>query len=144
MMMGDGMKETLERWLDAWDEHDLDAVAALFAADAVFESWSGARVVGRERIREAWRTWFTAEPPFRFERESLLVDEAAGEAVFAWRYEGPPLGDPAGTQLELRRGIDLIRFSDGLITEKITYTKTVLERDGDRIELRPWPGRQRR
>ena len=143
-MKGDGMREALERWLDAWDRHDLDGVAALFADEAVFESWAGVRIVGRERIREAWRAWFAAEPPFRFERESLLVDEAAGEALYAWRYEGPPLGGPAGTRLERRRGIDLIRFRDGFITEKITYTKTVLERDGDRIELRPGTGRTRR
>ncbi|MDD3642466.1 MAG: nuclear transport factor 2 family protein, partial [Candidatus Krumholzibacteria bacterium] len=60
-MTGRGtMAETLERWLRAWDERDLDGVMALFAGDAVFESWSGARVAGRDRIRAAWEGWFAA------------------------------------------------------------------------------------
>lgn len=143
MTAREGMAAALEAWLRAWDERDLDGVMALFAEDAVFESWSGARVEGRERIRSAWREWFAAEPPFRFEREALLIDEVAGEAAFAWRYAGPPLGEARGERAERRRGIDLIRFRDGLIIEKTTYSKTVLERDGGRIVLRPGPGRGR-
>lgn len=135
--------EALERWLRAWDEGDLDGVVALFAEDAVFESWSGARLVGRDAIREAWRDWFGAEPPPRFEREALVVDPSGTEAAFAWRYEGPPLGEAGGERVERRRGIDLIRLENGMITEKTTYTKTVLERDGGRIALRPAPRRGR-
>jgi ketosteroid isomerase-like protein len=133
------MAAVLERWLACWDRRDLEGVMALFAPEAVFESWSGVRIAGRERIREAWRGWFASEPGFRFEREDLLIDEEAGEAVFAWLYVGPPLGEAEGERIERRRGIDLIRFRDGLITEKTTYTKTVLERDGGRIFLRPTP-----
>jgi steroid delta-isomerase-like uncharacterized protein len=135
----DDMGSALEQWLIAWDEHDLDGVMALFAEDAIFESWSGSRIAGRERIRAAWHDWFAAEPPFRFEREALLIDERAGEAVYAWRYEGPALDEAQGARIERRRGIDLIRFEDGLIAEKTTYTKTVLERDGGRVTLRPVP-----
>jgi ketosteroid isomerase-like protein len=137
------MASALEQWLIAWDEHDLDGVMALFAEDAVFESWSGSRIAGRERIRAAWRDWFDARPPFRFEREALIIDEGAGEAVYAWRYEGPALDGARGARLEKRRGIDLIRFEGGLIKEKTTYTKTVLERDGGRVTLRPGPARGR-
>lgn len=141
----------LERWLRAWDEHDLETVIDLFHADAVFETWTGLRIRGKERIHTAWKDWFAAGG-FHFEREDLLIDEAAQAAVFVWRYEGPPLegggrdacGGGAGGVVtggegdsERRRGVDLIRFRDGAIVEKIAYSKTFIEHCGVRLLLRP-------
>ena len=34
--------------------HDLDKVLALFSDEAVFETWTGIRIEGRENIRKAW------------------------------------------------------------------------------------------
>ena len=41
-------------------------------------------------------------------------------------YEGQP---------ETRRGVDALTFRDGLIIEKLTYSKTTLEIDGQRVGL---------
>ena len=131
-MTRDEIAQTIEKWLAAWDRHDLSEVIALFSEDAVFETWTGMRVEGRENIRKAWDDWFEVGG-FRFVSEDVVIDEDRQTVVFAWIYEGP--AKYFGGKMEKRRGIDLIRFENGLITTKITYTKTSLEVEGRRITL---------
>lgn len=131
-MTREEISSTLEGWLEAWNRHDLDEVLALFSDDAVFETWTGIRIVGRENMRKAWEEWFEAGG-FRFVSEDIVIDEYRQIAVFPWIYEGP--ARCFGGKKEKRRGIDLIVFEDGLITGKITYTKTSIEVEGRRITL---------
>jgi hypothetical protein len=126
------IESTMERWLDAWDRHDLEGVADLFEKNAVFETWTGLKIEGRDNIRKAWEKWFDAGG-FRFISEEMVIDELNQIVVFPWLYEGP--AKCFGGKTEKRRGIDLIRFENGLITEKVTYTKTTLEVEGRRITL---------
>lgn len=126
------IRTKMEKWLVAWNRHDLDEVVALFSETAVFETWAGLRIEGRESIREAWSEWFGAGG-FSFDSEDMIIDEAAQTVVFPWVYEGP--AKCFDGRIERRRGIDLIRFRDGMIAEKITYTKTSLEVEGRRITL---------
>jgi len=122
----------VEKWLRAWNRHDLDEVMALFDEKAVFETWAGLRIEGRENIRKAWKEWFGAGG-FSFTSEETVLDEEAQTVVFPWLYAGP--AKCFGGKMEKRRGIDLIRFRDGMVIEKITYTKTSLEVEGRRITL---------
>jgi ketosteroid isomerase-like protein len=122
----------VEKWLQAWNRHDLDEVVALFSETAVFETWAGLRIEGRENIRKAWAGGFGAGG-FSFTREDMVIDEAGQTVVFPWIYEGP--AKCFDGRIEKRRGIDLIRFKDGMIAEKITYSKTSLEVEGRRITL---------
>ena len=131
-MTRDEIARTMDGWLEAWDRHDLDEVVALFSEEAVFETWTGLRIVGRENIRKAWKEWFEAGG-FRFVSEDIVIDEDSQTVVFPWVYKGPAKCFEGKN--EKRRGIDLIRFEGGLITEKITYTKTSLEVEGKRITL---------
>ena len=131
-MTGEELRRMTVDWLEAWDRFDLDAVTALFSEDAVFETWGGVRIEGRENIRRVWKNWFEAGG-FRFTAESVVADGDTGTVVFPWRYEGP--AKCFGGRTEKRRGIDLLRFRDGRITEKITYTKTTIEVEGKRISL---------
>ncbi len=131
-MTREEISSTLEGWLEAWNRHDLDEVLALFSDDAVFETWTGIRIVGRENMRKDWEEWFEAGG-FRFVSEDIVIDEYRQIAVFPWIYEGP--ATCFGGKKEKRRGIDLIVFEDGLITGKITYTKTSIEVEGRRITL---------
>ena len=131
-MTREEISSTLEGWLEAWNRHDLDGVLALFSDDAVFETWTGIRIVGRENMRKAWEEWFEAGD-FRFVSEDIVIDEYRQIVVFPWIYEGP--ARCFGGKKEKRRGIDLIVFEGGLITGKITYTKTSIEVEGRRITL---------
>ena len=131
-MKRDELSRTIEKWLSAWDRHDLDEVMSLFGEDAVFETWTGMKVVGRENIRKAWAEWFETGG-FRFISEAIVIDEQEQTVVFPWIYEGPAKCFEG--KIEKRRGIDLLRFADGLIAEKATWTKTSLEVEGRRITL---------
>jgi len=130
----DELAAAIERWLEAWGRYDLEGVTGLFAEDGVFETWTGLRIEGRDNIRKAWKEWFESGG-FRFVAEMLVVDEGSQSVAFSWLYEGPAKCFDGRT--EKRRGIDLIRFRDGSIAEKITYTKTSLEVEGRRITLTP-------
>jgi ketosteroid isomerase-like protein len=137
MLTRDEMLEALAAWQKAWDRHDLDGVMELFHEDVLFENWTGARVRGRENLRRAWTPWFKNHGGFRFTREDTFVDEAQQKALTRWRLEWPSIEKGHEGRHETRRGVDIIRFADGRIVEKLTYSKTSIEIDGVRISLTP-------
>ena len=107
--------DVVGRFNAAWNDHDLDAAVALTSADCVFEATSpapdGQRHVGHEAIRAAW------EPIFDDVASRFTVEDSftAGQRVVQrWRY------DWVGGHV---RGIDVITFSDGKVTEKLAYVK---------------------
>src|SRR5918996_6537942 len=55
------MKSVLERYCDAWNRGDLDAIFALFAEDARYEGTS-THLIGRDAIRRMYeRTFLSGE-----------------------------------------------------------------------------------
>lgn len=130
----DEILELLGRWYRAWDRHELEAVLALFSEDVLFENWTGGRVQGKEALRRAWATWFDGRD-FRFEEEESFVDVAAQKALYRWTLHWP-CREPGREGLpELRRGVDVLHFSGGLICRKLTYSKTTLEIGAERVRL---------
>lgn len=127
--------EVLNRWNDAWNEHDLDRVMELLHDDVEFENWTGGRVAGKEALRKAWAPWFADHGGFRFTTEDLFVDEKAGKVLFRWALDWPSAEKGREGQPERRRGVDVMRFRDGRIVEKYTYSKTTLEIGGSRVKL---------
>ena len=69
--------EVLERVLDAFNRHDLDAIMACFAEDCVLESprgpdpW-GHRFVGQDEVRRGLAARFDGIPNVRYERRGSL------------------------------------------------------------------------
>ena len=135
MLTRDEMLKALTAWQEAWDRHDLDGVMELFHEVVVFENWTGARVQGRERLRGAWTPWFEDHGGFHFTMEDTFVDEAQQKALTRWRLDWPSNEKGHEGKHETRRGVDVIRFEDGKIIEKLTYSKTTIEIDGRRIRL---------
>jgi ketosteroid isomerase-like protein len=98
-----------------WDDHDLDAALELITEDCVFDTTApapdGARFVGREAIRGAWRPIFD-DPDAYFEAEETF---AAGDRVVQrWKYRWN------GGHV---RGVDIFRIRDGKVAEKLSYVK---------------------
>jgi ketosteroid isomerase-like protein len=64
-----------ERWVQAWNDHDVEAVLAHFADDAVFTSPvatrifpdSGGVVRGKDALRQYWTAGVQGNPALRFE-----------------------------------------------------------------------------
>lgn len=121
------MTELMVKWLEAWNEHDLDGVMELFHAEVLFENWTGARVKGKDRLYRAWAPWFKNQGGFRFLGEDFFFDEGEQKALFQWQLEWPSTESGHEAKLEIRRGVDVIHFQDGKIIQKLTYSKTKVD-----------------
>lgn len=108
--------ETIERFNDAFNRHDVDGVMALMTEDVVFENTSpppdGERCVGQAAVRAFWERFFADSPHAVFEAEEMFV--AGDRCVVRWRYSW---GDGH------IRGVDLFRVRDGKVAEKLSYVK---------------------
>jgi ketosteroid isomerase-like protein len=135
MLKRDEIIDLLGDWYERWNAHDLDGVMDLFHEDVQFENWTGARVRGRENLRQAWSEWFANHGGFQFVEEDTIVDEATQTAVYQWRLEWPSLEEGFQGKMEIRHGLDVLHFREGRIARKRTYSKTTLEIDGKRVRL---------
>jgi ketosteroid isomerase-like protein len=113
--------DVVRRFVAAWQAWDLDAIMALFAEGAVFESTGpapdGRRIEGASAIRAEWESMFrdTRDASFTFEEAFVSGDRATARWVFGWTNED---GSPGRV-----RGADVIQVRDGLIAEKLSYVK---------------------
>lgn len=113
--------DVVRRFGAAWEAWDLDAIMALMADDAVFESTGpapdGVRVEGREAIRAEWEAMFTATrgASFTFEEAFVSGDRATARWHFGWTND-----DGSGGNV---RGADVMRVRDGKVAEKFSYVK---------------------
>ena len=110
----------------AWNAHDADAVAAVFAEDAVTrESGRPDELRGRAAIRERAAAMLAAFPDFRLERMTLVIDgdRHADRWVMTGTHAGELFGIPPtgkGVRLE---GATFTRLGpDGLVVEDIHHT----------------------
>jgi ketosteroid isomerase-like protein len=70
-------RTVIDRFNEAFNRHDADALAALLTDDTVFEDTSpapdGRRIEGKDAVVEYWRTWFGRNPDAVFEAEDVIV-----------------------------------------------------------------------
>jgi hypothetical protein len=88
-MDADAALDWLERYGGAWEAHDGEAAAALFADDASYH-WGPfeAALVGREAIRDRWTAATDGQGKVSFSAEVLGVD---GMRAFArWKVSMSP------------------------------------------------------
>jgi ketosteroid isomerase-like protein len=114
----------LERVLDGFNRHDVDAIMSVFAEDCVFQSprgpdpW-GHRFVGQEAVRKGFAARFDGIPDVRYESEGDFV--SGNRAVSEWTLTGTTV---EGERLELR-GCDLWTFRGDEIICKNSFWKIV-------------------
>jgi ketosteroid isomerase-like protein len=112
--------DLLAAFNEAFGSRDLDGSMALVTDDVVFESTSpapdGTRHVGADAVRRAWADVF-ATKDLRFTEEDSLVE---GERGFVqWRFDWTSDDGSPGHV----RGVDILRFRDGKVAEKLSYVK---------------------
>lgn len=129
------MQKAMSWWCQAWNDHDINVVMELFHEDVLFEHWTGTRVVGWDALRDAWMPWFTDHGGFHFTDEDLFIDEEGQKVLYQWQLDWPSNEKGSMGKPESRRGVDVIHFQDGKIIRKLTYIKTLIEIDGNRIRL---------
>ncbi|MFH1241787.1 MAG: nuclear transport factor 2 family protein [Pseudomonadota bacterium] len=131
----EAIREALKKWNLAWDNHDLDGVMELFHNEIVFENWTGGKAKGKEALRKAWTPWFESHGGFRFIEEETFIDEREQKVLYRWILEWPSLERGYEGRPERRRGVDVLHFRDGKIINKLTYCKTTIEIEGERLSL---------
>jgi hypothetical protein len=116
--------ETLQRLVDAFNAHDLDAVMSFFTDDCVLEMprgpdpW-GRRLQGREEVRAGLASRFAGIPDVHYgeDRHWVSGDRGCSE----WLVTGTTL---KGERVEVR-GCDLFEFKGDKIARKDSYWKLV-------------------
>ena len=111
----------IERFNEAFNRHDVDALMAVMAEDCVFENTfpppDGERHEGHAAVRSVWELFFGASPRATFEFEETF---ACGErCVVRWLYRWVETDGMNGHV----RGVDVFRMRDGKIVEKLSYAK---------------------
>jgi ketosteroid isomerase-like protein len=109
-------RATIDRFNEAFNRHDVDAVMALMTDDVVFENTSpqpdGERFAGQDAVRAFWENFFAGSPQAHFDAEEITA--AGDRCTVRWRYSW---GDGH------IRGVDLFRVRDGKVAEKLSYVK---------------------
>ena len=109
-------RELIERYDQAWNDHDVDAIVSMHTSDMVFENHTaGERAVGDAvgpHIAEIFRNW----PDLQFRGRRLYVRE--GLVVSEWTASATT-GE--GRKLEWD-GIDVFPIEDGKIKRKDVYS----------------------
>ena len=131
----DRIASLMASWGEAWDRHDLDGVMALFHDEVVFDNWTTGRAEGKEGLRKAWGPWFENHGGFRFTPVDLFIDEEQQKVLYSWSLSWPSAEKGFAGLPEVRRGVDVIHFRDGLIVYKDTFSKTTLNIDGRKARL---------
>jgi ketosteroid isomerase-like protein len=110
----------LDRFNEAFNRHDADALAAVLTDDTVFEDTSpapdGQRIEGKAAVVAFWRTWFARNPDSVFEAEDVIV--GGDRAVVLWVYRKVRNGQPWHL-----RGVDVFTVRDGKVAAKLAYVK---------------------
>jgi ketosteroid isomerase-like protein len=132
----DEISKALAEMNEAFNAHDLEGVLERLHEEIYFENWTGGSVKGIESLKTAWAPWFKDHGGFRFTHENTLIDEAEQKAVTRWRLDWPSTEAGYEGLHETRRGVDVIRFEDGKVIEKLSYSKTTVEIEGNRVRLR--------
>jgi ketosteroid isomerase-like protein len=113
-------RATIDRFNEAFNRHDADALAEVLTDDTVFEDTSpppdGRRIEGKAAVVEYWRTWFARNEGAAFEAEDVIV---CGErAVVCWIYRKERDGRPWHI-----RGVDVFTVRGGKVAAKLAYVK---------------------
>ena len=111
----------LTAFSEAFGAGDVDAIMALMTDDCVFESTGpapdGVRRTGSAEVRAVWVEVFGETKDAAFTEEESFV--AGDRGVLRWRFTWTnDHGSPGHV-----RGVDVLRFRDGLVAEKLSYVK---------------------
>ena len=112
---------TIERFNDAFNRHDVDAIMSLMTEDCAFENTSpapdGERIEGQDDVRAFWKSLFASTPDAHFDTEDMFT--VNDRCAVRWRYTYTDANGQAGHI----RGVDMFRVRNGKVAEKFAYVK---------------------
>jgi steroid delta-isomerase-like uncharacterized protein len=118
-----------ERYGEAWNRQDLDAIMDLHTDDCVFAAHAAGSppAAGKQAVREAFAGYLALLPDINFAERALHVGDdhwvlessMTGTVEQAIEVEGEQLGD-RGARVQVDC-VDVIEVRDGLVASKQTY-----------------------
>lgn len=121
----------IERYNDAWNRHDVDAIVAMHAAGMVFENHTAGERAEGEAVRGHIASIFEAWPDLSFDTrslrgcEDLVVCEWTASATHARPLRrGDLVAEPTGRSLQWV-GVDVFTIDAGLVLRKDVYSDSV-------------------
>lgn len=112
------LERTIERYNDAWNAHDVDAIVALHAPGMVFENHTAAERVEGDDVRGHIARIFESWPDLAFRGRRLYARDRV--VVNEWTASAT---DGDGHRLEWD-GVDIFPFENGLILRKDVYSSS--------------------
>lgn len=115
-------QDLLQRFAEAWNRHDIDAIMAMMTEDCVFEASAGSRVNGERHegqaaVRTAFEAVFAQYPDAHWGGARHFVTDDRG--VSEWTFTGTTRD---GMRVEVT-GCDLFTLAGGRIAVKNSYRK---------------------
>ena len=127
----EALREAIDRYNAAWNEHDLDAIMSMHASDMVFENHTAGESAEGEAVRAHIGAIFEGWPDIEFTtrrlyvREGLVVQEWTATATHTQTMRrGDLVAEPSGKRIKWD-GLDVIPFEDGLVKRKDVYSDSV-------------------
>jgi steroid delta-isomerase-like uncharacterized protein len=127
----EALTEAIERYNDAWNAQDLDAIVAMHAPDMVFANHTAGESAAGEEVREHIAKIFEAWPDMVFEtrrlyvREGVVTQEWTATATHSNTMRRGELEAPPSGRTVRWDGVDVIPFEEGLIKRKDVYSDSV-------------------
>jgi len=125
------VERLIERYNDAWNRHDVEAIVAMHAPEMVFENHTAGERVEGEAVRDHIASIFAAWPDLRFAtrrlyaREGLAVCEWTASATHTQTMRRSGLeAEPTGRRLEWE-GVDVFPIENGRIARKDVYADSL-------------------
>ncbi|MGH2935759.1 MAG: nuclear transport factor 2 family protein [Gaiellaceae bacterium] len=106
------VRDLIERYNDAWNAHDVDAIASMHHPDVVFHNHTAdEKAEGADAVREHIAAIFRNNPDLSFATRSLRCGD--GFAVCEWTASA------RGVEWD---GVDVFPLENGLIRRKDVYS----------------------
>jgi steroid delta-isomerase-like uncharacterized protein len=125
------LSAAIDRYNEAWNAQNLDAIMAMHAPDMVFANHTAGESASGEEVRGHIASIFASWPDLRFEtrrlyvREGLVVQEWTASATHTETMRRGDIEAPPSGRAVSWDGIDSIPFEDGLIKRKDVYSDSV-------------------
>ena len=118
------VRDTIERYNDAWNRHDVDTIVSMHAPDFVFHNWTANERVEGAAVREHIARIFDNTPSLQFTGRRLYARD--GLVVSEWTAHA----ESDGVRIEWD-GVDIFPFENGLIKRKDVYSSSHAPRTRD-------------
>ncbi len=127
----EALTETIVRYNDAWNAHDLDRIMEMHAPDMVFENHTAGESAQGEEVRGHIGSIFETWPDIAFAerrlyaRDGLIVQEWTATATHTnVMRRGDLVAEPTGKTITWN-GLDVMPFEGGLLKRKDVYSDSV-------------------